>query len=236
MAASAPPLLQYINEHVLECAICTEPFKEPKSLPCLHVFCKGCIKTYFQRNKKGKQYSCPTCQEVHYLANTAGGVDSLRDAFLQKSLLEVSNLIQKKTVPCTSCETGSAAKCACATCGDFLCEECQATHKTLRPFRGHTLTFIDELGDVGKLADFQRMRYDSCALHAGEQAKLFCKTDETEVCNMCTFDPQHKDHDVIPLTNKFREFDADIKRVKKDINKHIQGLQGQKKRLTEALG
>ena len=74
-------LVQYVHEHVLECALCTEPFKSPKSLPCLHVFCEDCIESYIEKNLRQGSYACPICQEVHQLPDN--GIDSLRNAFLK---------------------------------------------------------------------------------------------------------------------------------------------------------
>ena len=127
MATGSSNLLNYVNEHVLECSICTEQFKNPKSLPCLHIFCQNCINEHIRKSAIGDQYKCPICNEQHSVPPK--GASSLRDAFLQKSLIEVTNLMQKKRISSTSCNDSNDAHSACATCGEFLCDDCAIIHK-----------------------------------------------------------------------------------------------------------
>ena len=45
----------------LTCPVCTEHFKEPKVLPCLHYYCKTCIADMIKR-AKGPRFNCPECR------------------------------------------------------------------------------------------------------------------------------------------------------------------------------
>ena len=45
----------------LTCPVCTEHFKEPKVLPCLHYYCKTCIAELIKR-AKGGPFNCPECR------------------------------------------------------------------------------------------------------------------------------------------------------------------------------
>ena len=53
-----------IDEHVT-CTVCMEVYKNPRVLPCLHSYCKKCIKQLIERTStRGKTFRCPTCRET----------------------------------------------------------------------------------------------------------------------------------------------------------------------------
>ena len=54
-------LLKYVNEQVRECAICMHAFNNPKTLPCLHVFCSDCIGKHINIHER-KQVSMSDLQ------------------------------------------------------------------------------------------------------------------------------------------------------------------------------
>ena len=45
----------------LTCPVCTEHFKEPKVLPCLHYYCKTCIADLIKR-APNRPFNCPECR------------------------------------------------------------------------------------------------------------------------------------------------------------------------------
>ena len=51
-----------VNEH-LECAVCIEQFQEPKVLPCLHTYCKGCLEKLVKKKGPGYVITCPECRQ-----------------------------------------------------------------------------------------------------------------------------------------------------------------------------
>ena len=52
--------LQKLDDE-LTCPVCTDHFKEPKVLPCLHYYCKTCIANLIKR-AKGSPFNCPECR------------------------------------------------------------------------------------------------------------------------------------------------------------------------------
>eukprot|EP00118_Oscarella_pearsei_P021368 m.239300 g.239300 ORF g.239300 m.239300 type:complete len:5831 (+) comp40181_c2_seq5:266-17758(+) len=53
---------QFCNEKMfgpnkIECAFCTDVWKDPVQLPCQHIFCQGCITDWI-----GEQHTCPNCR------------------------------------------------------------------------------------------------------------------------------------------------------------------------------
>jgi len=47
----------------LTCAICIEQFKEPKVLPCLHTYCKGCLVKLIKKQGPDHVITCPECRQ-----------------------------------------------------------------------------------------------------------------------------------------------------------------------------
>ena len=45
----------------LTCAVCIEQFKEPKVLPCLHTYCKGCLVKLVRKQGADHVITCPEC-------------------------------------------------------------------------------------------------------------------------------------------------------------------------------
>ena len=50
----------------LKCGICLELFLDPRSLPCLHTFCRECIQRSL--NEEKHSLKCPVCRAEHELS------------------------------------------------------------------------------------------------------------------------------------------------------------------------
>ena len=59
--------LQKLDDE-LTCPVCTEHFKKPKVLPCLHYYCKTCIADLIKR-ARGRPFNCPECRREAQAAN-----------------------------------------------------------------------------------------------------------------------------------------------------------------------
>lgn len=66
MAASASTihLRDQIEEDLLTCSICCEPFRKPRALPCLHTYCEDCLTTFLVENNHIPTgvFPCPVCR------------------------------------------------------------------------------------------------------------------------------------------------------------------------------
>ena len=59
MACAQP---EEINKQLC-CAVCFEQFKEPKVLPCLHTYCKGCLVKLVKKKGRNHIITCPECRQ-----------------------------------------------------------------------------------------------------------------------------------------------------------------------------
>lgn len=177
----------------LTCAVCLNNLKDPKLLPCLHSFCKGCLEGLV-RQTTSRQIVCPRCRSTHDVpGNGAGGFPS---DLVSTNALAFNQDIQKpraestKPVTCNACTEGDTATTHCPSCNKFLCEFCSKAHARLLEYRQHKVVPLDEV-DVKALKSFQRPRY--CSQHRGEILRLYCKTCHTLICRDCTI-VDHREH------------------------------------------
>ena len=49
-------------EKELECSLCKDVYREPKTLGCLHSFCLECLQVYVEKNHSNSCLSCPICR------------------------------------------------------------------------------------------------------------------------------------------------------------------------------
>ncbi|XP_078699908.1 uncharacterized protein LOC144926765 [Branchiostoma floridae x Branchiostoma belcheri] len=223
MAAAA--LSSQIAADFLECKICLKPFKEPKSLPCLHTFCKGCLENLVLQQdeldstdssdddeEETNKFPCPICRTKTVLPG--GGVSGLKDNFFVLSLRDTvethRTLASNDKVPCDNCE--EVASCGCVVCEEFLCEDCAETHRRAKRTRGHEVIGVVELSQqlISKARSFKSTSLPMCPKHEDEKLKFYCETCQSPICRDCTV-LQHKDHKYGLLADVVSDVRAKVK-------------------------
>ncbi|XP_066273448.1 E3 ubiquitin-protein ligase TRIM45-like [Branchiostoma lanceolatum] len=197
----AEAIITQISGDFLECTICLEPFKNPKVLPCLHTFCKGCLEKFFAQQSEGREtFPCPTCRTETELPG--GGVEGLKDNFFVLSLKDAVDVHKKLTtdstddITCGTCDDGNKATSWCRHCDCFLCINCLAVHQRLRPTRDHDTLSLEELKSrsTSNPLAFKSQRQPICHEHNGEELRFFCQTCQSPICRDCLV-LEHKDHE-----------------------------------------
>ncbi|XP_035670058.1 E3 ubiquitin-protein ligase TRIM33-like [Branchiostoma floridae] len=212
----AEAILSQISGDFLECAICLEPFKDPKILPCLHTFCKGCLEKFFanEGDLKGK-FPCPTCRTETALLE--GGLAGLKDNFFVLSLrdtVEAQKILVSKeddNILCDFCEVDEASV-GCEICEEFLCEECTDAHRRGKRTRDHEVIGVAELKEklLASTRSIKTRSLPICPNHEDEKLKFFCESCLRPICRDCTV-LQHKDHKYGYLANVVGDFRVKIK-------------------------
>ncbi|XP_053189678.1 E3 ubiquitin-protein ligase TRIM39-like [Scomber japonicus] len=203
------------SEDQFLCSICLDVFTDPVTTPCGHNFCKNCINEHWNRND---QYLCPLCKkvfnirpELHINTFISEMVSQFRQEAQQKASSSSSEQqAAKPEVPCDVC-TGTKLKAlkSCLVCLTSYCETHLEPHLTMSGLKRHQL-----MDPVENLEDRMCMKHD-------KPLELFCKTDQTCVCMLCSV-LDHKTHEFVPLKEEYEGKKAELGKTEDEIQKMIQ--------------
>ena len=211
----------------LECSICLDTFKQPKLLPCFHVFCKSpCLEKLVA--KDGHSLTCPTCRHIVPLSEK--GVDGLQSDFHIDRLFEIRDAFNKAAEPtetqCGSCEDDKATG-YCRDCSEFVCDECQSMHKKIKKFKHHKIVTLKDLQDQASNLIPPKKMLPNCLKHLENVLKIYCETCSTLICTDCTI-RLHQGHNYDLLADVFpkhkEELVSSLKPVKQKLHTVQQAL------------
>ncbi|XP_076583692.1 E3 ubiquitin-protein ligase TRIM39-like [Chaetodon auriga] len=205
-----------LSEDQFLCSICLDVFTDPVTTPCGHNFCKSCITELWNVNVRWK---CPMCKKVfktkpELYVNTF--ISEMVAQFRQSAQQQVSSSSSEQPVSkpgevlCDIC-TRSKLKAlkSCLVCLVSYCETHLEPHLTVLGLKRHQL-----IDPVENLEGRMCMKHD-------KPLELFCKTDHTCVCMLCTF-LDHKTHDVVPLREEYDGKKAELRKTEDEIQQVIQ--------------
>ncbi|XP_059191583.1 E3 ubiquitin-protein ligase TRIM21-like isoform X1 [Centropristis striata] len=201
MSAAASCLLA---EDAFLCSICLDMFTNPVSTPCGHNFCKTCITKHWDINVP---YQCPNCNKVFNTRPELQVNTFISEVAAHSSEQQVS---KPGEVPCDVC-TGTKLKAlkSCLVCLESYCETHLERHLTMSGLKRHQL--IDPVENLeGRM----------CPKH-DKLLELFCKTDQTCVCMLCTVS-DHKTHNVVPLKEEYEGKKVELGKTDAEIQQMIQ--------------
>lgn len=179
-----------ITRH-LNCFICKRLIRSPKLLPCLHSFCQVCVQGLAEKVAPNEFLACPLCKTDARVSREE--VDDLPINFFLDNMLDIAliNSSDRESVPCSNCDSASAATSRCVDCGEFLCEKCYSVHKRIRQTKEHKILTISELLESKTGEDLHRPAF--CGIHRSEQLKYYCETCNEAVCRDCVL-IEHRQH------------------------------------------
>ncbi|XP_071359404.1 E3 ubiquitin-protein ligase TRIM39-like [Trachinotus anak] len=204
------------SEDQFLCSICLEVFTDPVSTPCGHNFCKNCINQHWNITA---QYLCPMCKkvfntrpELHINTFISEVVAQFRHEAQQKTSSSSSEQQVSKPVevPCDVC-TGTKLKAlkSCLVCLTSYCQTHLEPHLTVSSLKRHQL-----IHPVENLEDRMCRDHD-------KPLELFCKTDQTFVCIICSV-LDHKTHEFVPLKEEYEGKKAELEKTEAEIQQMIQ--------------
>ena len=214
----------------LTCAICLNQYKDPKVLPCLHTYCKGCLEQLIMAAAKPNkhQLTCPQCKEIHQVPPE--GINSFKTYFIINNLLELLHIHKSSDEDLSSgatlCESGldkNPAVARCLTCSEYLCKGCFAIHQQLKLTRDHSMLTLEKIKHFDRssgIKNVQRRQY--CEEHKSEDLKLFCTTCEKVICRDCAL-VKHREHDYAFIT----EACCDVQKTLESLLKAVKGKENE---------
>ena len=219
----------------LECSICYENFKEPKLLPCFHVFCKSpCLERLVVQGPEGQSLTCPTCRCNVPLPDN--GVAGLQTDFHIEHLFEIKNSLEEaKKADCENCKRSTAIK-FCQQCKKLMCDKCTEMHQMWEDFRDHRIIDTDDAKADTISALTPSKKILRCTKHSDKKLKIYCETCSELICSDCTI-RIHKTHDYDLIKEVFpthkEELINNLCPLKEKLNKVTQGLEKLEDRITE---
>ncbi|KAK3545530.1 hypothetical protein QTP70_008050 [Hemibagrus guttatus] len=203
-------------EDQLQCPICLDVFTDPVSTPCGHNFCMICLKEFWDSSS---HCQCPVCKtsfpkRPELCVNTF--ISALAAQFKKtvqvKSHSTGNQLPFKplKKVQCDSCtEKKLEALKSCLHCGVSYCNTHLMSHKTTAKLMKHKL-----IDPVENLEDY------ICQKHE-RPLELFCRDDQTCVCQFCT-ETDHKTHNTVPLEEESGDKKIQLGKTEAEVQQMIQ--------------
>ncbi|XP_029598106.1 E3 ubiquitin-protein ligase TRIM21-like [Salmo trutta] len=200
-----------LSEEQFLCSICLDVFTEPVSTPCGHNFCKACISVYWDSNDLCQ---CPLCKEIFYRKPELRVNTTFREVVENLKKMRVRGKDESPAKPgevsCDFC-TGMKVKAlkSCLVCQTSYCETHLEPHQRVPALKRHKL-----INPVENLEDRMCKKHD-------RPLELFCRTDQTCVCQFCT-ESDHKTHDSVPLEEECGERKVQLRMTEAEMQQMIQ--------------
>ncbi|XP_013384925.1 uncharacterized protein LOC106154916 [Lingula anatina] len=222
----ASQLTKEISDQFLVCKICLEPYKQPKTLDCLHVFCSDCIEKHMDAQMERTSYryasymrnvSCPLCRKRTDIPN--GGVRKLPDNFLVSNLTEIVNRRKPSAVPlCDICHNlhskNNEAASKCLECSKLLCKSCVDLHTRTKVTAHHSLCDVEVEKDI------------QCQSHPEEQIRFYCEPCQKCICVVCAFQ-EHKGHEVSSFNEGMQRYRDSLQTLVQSSKVRIEQIKSQ---------
>ncbi|XP_053537689.1 E3 ubiquitin-protein ligase TRIM39 [Ictalurus punctatus] len=200
-------------EDQLQCSICLDVFTDPVSTPCGHNFCMICLKEFWDSSS---HCQCPVCKKEfpkrpELCVNTfiSGLAAPFRKSVQEKS----SSAAEQPSQSLVLCEACSEEKCvavkSCLICMASYCNTHLEPHERVSSLMKHKL-----MEPVENLEDY------ICQKHE-RPLELFCKDDQTCVCQFCT-EGDHKTHNTVPIEEESGEKKTELGKTRAEVQQMIQ--------------
>ncbi|XP_030597423.1 E3 ubiquitin-protein ligase TRIM21-like [Archocentrus centrarchus] len=198
------------------CSICLDVFTDPVTTTCGHNFCKNCITQHWNVNVR---YKCPMCNKV-FKRRPELDINTLFSEmvvqFRREAQKKASSSRSKQQaakpgeVPCDVC-TGTKLKAlkSCLVCLTSYCQTHLEPHLTVKGLKTHQL-----------MEPVENLEGRMCTKH-DKHLELFCKTDQTCVCVLCSV-LDHKNHEFVPLREESEGKKAELRKTEAGIQQMIQ--------------
>ncbi|KAL7880813.1 hypothetical protein SRHO_G00030670 [Serrasalmus rhombeus] len=202
-----------LSEDQLQCSICLDVFTDPVSTPCGHNFCRVCLNECWDSSSA---YHCRVCKKEfptrpELSVNTfISGLAAQFKKSVQVKSSRASEEPGKSQVLCDfCCDTKSAALKSCLICMASCCDTHLELHQTVASFKKHKL-----MDAVENLEDY------ICQKHE-RPLELFCRDDQTSVCQFCT-EGDHKTHSTVPIEEEIQVKKIQMETTQAEFHQMIQ--------------
>ncbi len=223
----------------LTCSICLDTYRDPKVLPCLHVFCMTCIEKLVSQD--GTSLTCPKCRRTTQAPQ--GGVSELQSAFYINHLFDVRDTLKKvkdARIECQHCGENEATG-YCRNCSEFYCQSCIEVHKKWKALADHDIAMFEVVQAEAINLVPTKKAIMACSKHPGKSLEIYCETCEELICHNCTVKSHHyHEYDLVgDCFHKHRDaITASVQPVRRQldsINQAVGEIDARSQRLAEQI-
>ncbi|KAM3868619.1 finTRIM family, member 83 [Diretmus argenteus] len=213
------------------CHLCKEYLRDPVSIPCGHIFCSVCLKTYWDHADHTGSYLCPQCRVTYNKRPSPRYLGGSRHSTLPRTTESFPppppspdyNYAGPQDVGCDICvgKKHKAVK-SCLMCLASYCERHLKPHYESATFKRHKL--VDEIGHLDR---------QICPQHQ-KGLELFCRTDQMCICVLCTV-KEHKGHDMVSAEQERADEQQRLGATQAEIQEKIHDRLKQMEELKQAV-
>ncbi|XP_072291088.1 E3 ubiquitin-protein ligase TRIM39-like [Eucyclogobius newberryi] len=198
------------SEDQFLCSICLDFFTEPVTTPCGHNFCKRCLSQHWDTSAL---CSCPLCKELFHIKPELK-VNTLLSEMVSQFKQEAGSRSEQESRPGeVSCDYCTSPKLkalkSCLVCLSSYCETHLQPHLSVPGLRSHQLT-----------QPVENIEERMCPQHH-KPLELFCSTDHSCVCTMCTV-LEHQSHKFVSLKEEFDRRKASLQQTQEQIRNMLE--------------
>ena len=179
----------------LTCPICCQFFTDPRTIPCLHTYCRQCIEAHSLPVTGGlaKDTYCPLCRKT-----ISCEISSAPTNLMIHGVVEIFNKQNKVGhLSCGNCtEEEALAVRWCPDCNSTLCDVCNSAHSRLKTLAAHkTVTIVEFMDNPYQYLSTEETYI--CPHHSKQSLDMYCKTCNHTICRDCIKKdhPCHQTHD-----------------------------------------
>ncbi|XP_028395967.1 E3 ubiquitin-protein ligase TRIM56-like [Dendronephthya gigantea] len=187
---------------LLTCSLCSNILHDPKSLTCLHNFCKGCLEKYVERLHGGDQnietFPCPKCR-LEFTFKSHQDLAEMRSNCFIKNLLDILEIQQraKSSTECFRCKDPAIKHCS--SCEIFMCDKCSEWHDIWPAHKHHNVLSVKELSCPKSQIKMRRKLH--CMKHKDKVLDYFCESCKELCCIDCVvLNHQKPDHSCVAMS------------------------------------
>ncbi|XP_062849500.1 E3 ubiquitin-protein ligase TRIM39-like [Trichomycterus rosablanca] len=202
----------FLSEDQLQCSICLDVFTDPVSTPCGHNFCMICLKKCWDTSS---HCQCPLCKtnfpkRPELRVNTfISGLTASFTKLVQVKSISTAGETTKSLVFCDICsEKKYEALKSCLICLASYCKTHLEPHYRVSSFKSHKL-----IDPVENLEDY------ICQKHE-KPLEMFCREDQTCVCQVCTVD-DHRYHNTVSTEEESAKKKAELGKTQAEVQQMI---------------
>lgn len=217
-----------VLEKEIICPLCLDIFREPKKLPCDHVYCKECLRILVQSVRPNVLISCPECRSLTQPPGndvnnfcTAFQINRLVDTYHQVKVPEQRkvDLLSAKGTVCWK-HTTEQLVFYCETCNQSLCQDCVVMTKD---HEGHKYGFFEKVAPKYRkklLSELSDVKTQETSISAALKEVVDAGNSVVSHKDKCLEDIEKAFEDMFSVLEQCKE------KMKEEASKHYSSLIG----------